>query len=871
MQKFIKMADVKEKCFEMEDTASFVEQELEALQSIYLNEIEIKHDEDKSTISIDLYPATADNHDEQYVRMTLKFILNEEYPHAIPEISIRNPRGLSEEKLNSIMQDLTSIAKGKTGSSMLFEIIEAAKEHLTNENRPCGECAICLYGFSEDDVFTKTECYHYFHSHCLARYVKNAAASESNDETNHSDTPSDKKILCPMCRLPIHFEGSEELYPPPSAKDDEFVIDEEVLALQKKMSDLYQKQLNKGGIIDIEAEKNKYLLEISNVPTRVEKSSPSSTVDDTDSIPEADPSSKIVDSACGDSQSFSKNKVSGSKDLRTDFRNKDKPDGRPRNDRYGYNKHPRNNSNRSNSYRGNQRYIRYSKPNTQNFNRKSNDNFASEEFDYGDERYTDDENNLSHNKYKSAAENCSEDSHHTSPVSESSPGFRSSNSQRKSGRTDFSDSKKYINNRKGSDYRPNSNWDRRYGPNDFEKHGYRGNQRGTKSNPSKNDSPIKNGQQNEVINDDISVSDSNIREISSESVSEETVTSTLAVKQEGDKNFTKKQEDRPRYSNAQNRKNSYHNCDSDTNYLDDNAQSQEGRKDSFRRGKSGRGFRNNYNDRQSYRESNYHSQGNRYMQENSHKRNFNQQSHQGDRHSQVKNSYHYEDRRDYNKGRFNDGSTHEAPNRKLSSDDRYEYRESENNSQGNISRKPSYRSLQEDEFNDAENSYMEKGNRYNDRNRNNTHYQNRDQNSRGIRNNRYDNYSSYQNNRNANRRNAPRKYSDNSESHYYKGDERTKSESQASLESENYVNEKQPSTSMIEKVSAPKTDVSRSVACEIPFKETNVPDMKAPASDTTVDVIPQKMVRPPPGFNNPLKKVVYGLQAANPPPGFPRS
>ncbi|GBN79784.1 hypothetical protein AVEN_56730-1, partial [Araneus ventricosus] len=70
---------------------------------------------------------------------------------------------------------------------------KAAKEHLTNENRPCGECAICLYGFSEDDVFTKTECYHYFHSHCLARYVKNAAISESNDETNHSDTPSDKK------------------------------------------------------------------------------------------------------------------------------------------------------------------------------------------------------------------------------------------------------------------------------------------------------------------------------------------------------------------------------------------------------------------------------------------------------------------------------------------------------------------------------------------------------------------------------------------------------------------------------------------------------------------------------------------------------
>lgn len=31
-----------------------------------------------TTVSIDLYPSTADKLDEQYVRMTLQFILNEE-------------------------------------------------------------------------------------------------------------------------------------------------------------------------------------------------------------------------------------------------------------------------------------------------------------------------------------------------------------------------------------------------------------------------------------------------------------------------------------------------------------------------------------------------------------------------------------------------------------------------------------------------------------------------------------------------------------------------------------------------------------------------------------------------------------------------
>lgn len=52
--------------------------------------------------------------------------------------------------------------------------LQVAKDHLTEENVPCCQCTICLYGFAEGDVFTKTQCYHYFHSHCLGRYVSHA-------------------------------------------------------------------------------------------------------------------------------------------------------------------------------------------------------------------------------------------------------------------------------------------------------------------------------------------------------------------------------------------------------------------------------------------------------------------------------------------------------------------------------------------------------------------------------------------------------------------------------------------------------------------------------------------------------------------------
>ncbi|KAG8195084.1 hypothetical protein JTE90_029663 [Oedothorax gibbosus] len=296
-----------------------LETELEALQSIYVNEVEVVHNENSTTVSINLHPATADKLDEQYVMLTLKFSLDAEYPHKIPEIHIRNPRGLSDDKLASISEDLKSIAESKIGNSMLFEVIEAAKEHLTEFNRPCGECAICLYSFSDEDVFTKTECYHYFHSHCLARYSVKALNTTVEDERQGEKSP-DKELLCPVCRLVIHFSGSEDDFPSPSLLrgDEDPVISQDVIEIQKKMADLFQKQVDKGGIIDLEAEKNKYLLEISQVPTRSDAASPSdlSKEEETDNVPaQNEDNSK-------DSKNPSKTTVTGEEKTKTDKRNK---------------------------------------------------------------------------------------------------------------------------------------------------------------------------------------------------------------------------------------------------------------------------------------------------------------------------------------------------------------------------------------------------------------------------------------------------------------------------------------------------------------------------------------------------------------------
>lgn len=231
-----------------------------------------------------LHPATADNAEEQYVCLDLVLDIPTEYPDVLPDITIRNPRGLSDEKIAKIEQDLQDMAHENLGGPMLYQLIEVAKEHLTQENVPCCQCTICLYGFAEGDVFTKTPCYHYFHSHCLARYIRHALEQIAQEEADKlSPTPptaassdedgaaSKKVVCCPVCRLALcsSLLGlAEQEHPPPveQCRQPAFHMTPELERLQQGMAQLYVRQQRQGGIINVDAEKNKFLLEISAAP-----------------------------------------------------------------------------------------------------------------------------------------------------------------------------------------------------------------------------------------------------------------------------------------------------------------------------------------------------------------------------------------------------------------------------------------------------------------------------------------------------------------------------------------------------------------------------------------------------------------------------
>uniref|UniRef100_A0A4W5PA59 Ring finger protein 25 n=1 Tax=Hucho hucho TaxID=62062 RepID=A0A4W5PA59_9TELE len=194
------------------------------------------------------------------------------YPSSPPSISIHNPRGLSDDKLCSVQKCLQTEAESCLGSPVLYQLIEKAKEILTESNIPHGNCVICLYGFKDGEAFTKTRCYHYFHSHCLGRYITHSETELrerekelEQDKTRERTDDEELTVVCPVCREPLTYNIDQLLSnPAPSfPKLEGAVIGADFRQKWAELQNLLERQKAKGGIIDTEAESNRFLIHIN--------------------------------------------------------------------------------------------------------------------------------------------------------------------------------------------------------------------------------------------------------------------------------------------------------------------------------------------------------------------------------------------------------------------------------------------------------------------------------------------------------------------------------------------------------------------------------------------------------------------------------
>ncbi|CAN9505044.1 unnamed protein product [Ophioblennius macclurei] len=255
---------------------SDVQSEIEVLQSIYLDELLVGSREDGGwEVSLVLHPSTAEDSVSQFVRLTLTLTLDQQYPWSSPAISIHNPRGLSDDKLSSVTKCLQLEAQACLGSPVLYQLIEKAKEILTENNIPHGNCVICLYDFKEGEAFTKTSCYHYFHSHCLGRYARHSERELQErekeleeDKTRDLSLRQELTVVCPVCREPLTYDADQLLSSPaPQLPElDESAISSDFQQKWSELQKLLEKQKSNGGIIDPEVESNRFLIHISETP-----------------------------------------------------------------------------------------------------------------------------------------------------------------------------------------------------------------------------------------------------------------------------------------------------------------------------------------------------------------------------------------------------------------------------------------------------------------------------------------------------------------------------------------------------------------------------------------------------------------------------
>lgn len=137
-------------------------------------------------IETTVLPTVGEDLDSQYVCVTLQVFPTPGYPDVQPKFQLRNPRGLDDSSIESIRRSIQEKLTESIGSPVVFDLIEVIREHLTESNLPSGQCVVCLYGFQEGDQFTKTVCYHYLHSYCLARHLM---ASQRNHQEEMDKLP----------------------------------------------------------------------------------------------------------------------------------------------------------------------------------------------------------------------------------------------------------------------------------------------------------------------------------------------------------------------------------------------------------------------------------------------------------------------------------------------------------------------------------------------------------------------------------------------------------------------------------------------------------------------------------------------------------
>ncbi|VDN06485.1 unnamed protein product [Thelazia callipaeda] len=253
------------------------DEEIEILQSIYGTDLVVGRNTGQNwsdiVLSMKIVPILSKSKCVTSVRTVIE--LSEQYPKVPPKVYLREPRGFDENNLNILERKVEQHIEKNSEMHILYDIFQMVKDFLLDEqNVPCSFCPICLNKFKDGTTIICTpQCSHYIHSHCFARYVdhwRGQVAAELNQWPLDMRSKVDQVLKCPVCREPIDQNELSEIKKVPinlnNDDDDEFNFNwEEWKKKLKELQVLLDHQKAKGGLIDPEEERKRFLIGVESV------------------------------------------------------------------------------------------------------------------------------------------------------------------------------------------------------------------------------------------------------------------------------------------------------------------------------------------------------------------------------------------------------------------------------------------------------------------------------------------------------------------------------------------------------------------------------------------------------------------------------
>uniref|UniRef100_A0A8C3VLZ7 non-specific serine/threonine protein kinase n=1 Tax=Catharus ustulatus TaxID=91951 RepID=A0A8C3VLZ7_CATUS len=87
-------------------------------------------------INLVLRPQGLTGANEVYAKVDLRVRCSHTYPDTVPEIQLKNSKGLSNEKINELKSRLAELAKQRCGEVMIFELADYVQSFLSEYNKP---------------------------------------------------------------------------------------------------------------------------------------------------------------------------------------------------------------------------------------------------------------------------------------------------------------------------------------------------------------------------------------------------------------------------------------------------------------------------------------------------------------------------------------------------------------------------------------------------------------------------------------------------------------------------------------------------------------------------------------------------------------